>query len=156
MKRQHNYSATIEWTGNKGKGTSNYRDFERSHTISINNKPNILCSSDPDFLGDKTKYNPEELLLTSLASCHMLWYLHLCSESNIIVTKYIDNPTGIMIEKQNGSGYFSEVRLNPIIVVTEKSMIEKAIELHIKANELCFIANSVNFKMFHNPSCSTE
>ncbi len=156
MKRQHNYSATIKWTGNKGKGTSNYKEFERSHTISINNKPNILCSSDPAFLGDKTKYNPEELLLASLSSCHMLWYLHLCSESNIIVTKYIDNPTGIMIEKQNGSGYFSEVNLNPTIIVTENSMIEKAIELHKKANELCFIANSVNFKVFHNPSCLTE
>lgn len=156
MKRQHNYSATIKWTGNKGKGTSNYKEFERSHIISINNKPNILCSSDPAFLGDKTKYNPEELLLASLSSCHMLWYLHLCSESNIIVTKYVDNPTGIMIEKLNGSGYFSEVSLNPTIIVTENSMIEKAIELHKKANELCFIANSVNFKVFHNPNCSTE
>lgn len=156
MKRQHNYSATIKWTGNKGKGTSNYKEFERSHTISINNKPDILCSSDPAFLGDKTKYNPEELLLASLSSCHMLWYLHLCSESNIVLTKYIDNPTGIMIEKQNGSGYFSEVSLNPTIIVTENSMIEKAVELHKKANELCFIANSVNFKVFHNPSCLTE
>ena len=155
MKRQHNYSVTIKWTGNKGKGTSNYKEFERSHIISINNKPNILCSSDPAFLGDKTKYNPEELLLASLSSCHMLWYLHLCAESNIIATQYIDNTTGIMIEKPNGGGYFSEVSLNPTITVTENSMIEKAIELHKKANELCFIANSVNFKVFHNPSYTT-
>ncbi|CAM1359751.1 OsmC family protein [Tenacibaculum xiamenense] len=156
MKRQHNYSAIIKWTGNKGKGTLNYKEFERSHMISINNKPDILCSSDPVFLGDKTKYNPEELLLASLSSCHMLWYLHLCSESNVIVTEYIDEPTGIMIEKQNGSGCFSEVSLNPIIKVAEQSMIEKAIELHKKANELCFIANSVNFKVLHNPCCSTQ
>ena len=127
MKRQHYYSATIKWIGNKGKGTSNYKEFERSHIISINNKPDILCSSDPAFLGDKTKYNPEELLLASLSSCHMLWYLHLCSESNIIVTKYIDKPTGIMIERHNGSGYFSEVILNPTIKVTESSMIKKAL-----------------------------
>ncbi|TDQ27851.1 OsmC family protein [Tenacibaculum caenipelagi] len=156
MKKQHNYSATIEWTGNKGKGTSNYKEYERSHKISINNKPTILCSSDPAFLGDKTKYNPEELLLASLSSCHMLWYLHLCSESNIIVTKYIDNTTGIMSTKPNGSGYFSEVSLNPIVIVSENSMIEKANELHKKANGLCFIANSVNFKVFHNPSCLIE
>ena len=156
MKRQHNYSATIKWTGNKGKGTLNNKEFERSHMISINNKPDILCSSDPAFLGDKTKYNPEELLLASLSSCHMLWYLHLCSESNVVVTEYIDKPTGIMIEEPNGSGCFSEVSLNPIIKVTEQSMIEKPIELHKKANELCFIANSVNFKVFHNPCCSTQ
>ncbi|MGG6229376.1 OsmC family protein [Tenacibaculum sp. SDUM215027] len=155
MKGQHNYIANIEWTGNKGKGTSNYKDFERSHIISIDNKPNILCSSDPEFRGDKTKYNPEELLLASLSSCHMLWYLHLCSESNIIVTKYIDRATGIMITKPNGSGHFSEVSLSPTVVVSEDSMIEKAIELHKKANECCFIANSVNFKVLHNPICST-
>jgi len=156
MKRQHNYTATIKWIGNKGKGTSNYREFERSHIVSIDKKLDILCSSDPAFRGDKTKYNPEELLLASLSSCHMLWYLHLCSESNIIVTKYLDNATGIMIEKPNGSGYFSEVNLNPIVRVTENSMIEKAIELHKKANELCFIANSVNFKVSHNPECLLE
>ncbi len=156
MKRQHNYTATVKWTGNKGKGTSNYREFERSHIISIDKKPDILCSSDLVFRGDKTKYNPEELLLASLSSCHMLWYLHLCSESNIIVTKYLDNATGIMTEKPNGSGYFSEATLNPIVRVTENSMIEKAIELHKKANELCFIANSVNFKISHSPECLIE
>jgi organic hydroperoxide reductase OsmC/OhrA len=154
MKRQHDYSATIKWTGNNGKGTSNYNNFERDHSISNNNKPDILCSADPAFLGDKTKYNPEELLLASLSSCHMLWYLHLCSESNIVVTKYYDNATGIMIEKTDGSGCFSKVTLNPTIIVTENLMIEKAIELHKKANELCFIANSVNFKIFHKPNCS--
>ncbi len=156
MKKQHNYTTTIKWTGNKGKGTSDYRSFERSHIISIDNRPDILCSSDPAFLGDKTKYNPEELLLSALSSCHMLWYLHLCAESNIIVTKYLDNATGIMIEKSNGSGCFSEVTLNPIVIVTESLMIEKAIELHKKANELCFIANSVNFKVVHNPSCMIQ
>ncbi len=156
MKGQHNYTATVKWTGNKGKGTSNYREFERSHSISIDKKPDILCSSDPAFRGDKTKYNPEELLLASLSSCHMLWYLHLCSESNIVVTNYLDNVTGIMIEKPGGSGFFSEASLNPIVRVTENSMIEKAIELHKKANELCFIANSVNFKVSHNPECLIE
>ncbi len=156
MKRRHNYNATIKWTGNKGKGTSNYREFERSHVVSIDNKPDILCSSDPAFLGDKTKYNPEELLLASLSSCHMLWYLHLCSESSIITLKYLDTATGILIEKSNGSGCFSEVNLNPTVIVAENAMIEKAIELHKKANELCFIANSMNFKVFHHPSCLIE
>ena len=156
MKGQHNYTATVEWTGNKGIGTSGYKDFERSHTVSIDNKPTILCSSDPAFLGDRTKYNPEELLLASLSSCHMLWYLHLCAMAKIIVTKYTDNATGIMLENSNGSGYFSEVSLNPVVVITEPSMIERANALHKKANEYCFIANSVNFKVLHNPNCSTE
>lgn len=153
MQGQHHYNATIKWTGNKGMGTDNYRNYERSHQIIIENKPDISGSSDPAFRGDKTKHNPEDLLVSSLSSCHMLWYLHLCSESGVIVTDYIDNATGIMIETSNGGGQFTEVILNPIVTVTEVHMLDKAHELHKKANELCFIANSVNFPVRHN---STE
>jgi organic hydroperoxide reductase OsmC/OhrA len=139
------------WTGNKGTGTDNYRTYERSHSIVIKNKTDILGSSDPAFRGDKTRHNPEELLVASLSSCHMLWYLHLCSEVGVIVTDYIDKATGVMLETSNGGGQFHEVILNPIVTVTEKSMVDRANELHKKANELCFIANSVNFPVRHNP-----
>ena len=153
MNGQHQYQLTIQWTGNKGTGTSNYRAYERSHEIIAGNKAPIPASSDPAFRGDKTRYNPEELLVASLSSCHMLWYLHLCSEAGVIVTDYKDNATGIMIETANGGGYFKEVMLNPVVIVTDKSMVEKANALHAKANELCFIASSVNFKVSHNPIC---
>ena len=145
----HNYQATIRWTGNKGSGTDHYRNYERSHTITIGVKPPILASSDSAFRGDKTKHNPEELLVASLSSCHMLWYLHLCSEAGITVIDYVDNATGIMAETSNGGGRFSEVTLNPVVTVTEQGMIDKANKLHEKANELCFIANSVNFPVKH-------
>ena len=102
MTRQHHYKVTIKWTGNKGKGTKDYRSFGREHTISINEKPDILGSSDPAFLGDKTKHNPEDLLVSSLSTCHMLWYLHLCSETGVVVTEYSDNATGIMVNEHNG------------------------------------------------------
>ncbi len=151
MQGQHHYKATIKWTGNNGTGTENYRNYERSHQIIIENKPDISCSSDLAFRGDMTKHNPEELLVASLSSCHMLWYLHLCSEAGIIVSDYTDYATGIMVETSNGGGHFTEVTLNPIVIVAENSMIDKANELHIKANELCFIANSVNFPVRHNP-----
>ncbi|SIQ27177.1 Organic hydroperoxide reductase OsmC/OhrA [Chryseobacterium sp. RU37D] len=151
MNKHHHYKTTIQWTGNKGSGTSGYRDYERSHTISVENKTTIEGSSDPAFRGDKTKYNPEEMLLSSLSSCHMLWYLHFCAEAGIIVTEYTDHVTGIMQEAENGSGQFIEVTLHPNITVTDHSMIEKAEELHHKANEFCFIANSVNFPVKHIP-----
>ncbi|MEP6617040.1 MAG: OsmC family protein, partial [Ginsengibacter sp.] len=143
---------TVKWTGNQGTGTSNYRAYERCHSIIIDNKAEILVSSDPSFLGDKAKHNPEELLVASLSSCHMLWYLHLCSEANVIVVEYEDNAAGIMVETANGGGHFTEVTLHPIVTVTNISMTEKANELHKKANALCFIANSVNFPVRHNPT----
>ena len=156
MNGEHSYSLRVEWTGNSGEGTSNYKLYERSYTIIVDNKPDILASADPAFRGDKTKHNPEDFLVAALSSCHMLSYLHLCAVSGVIVTDYIDNATGIMIDTLNGRGHFSEVTLNPSVTVSENSMIEKANELHKKANELCFIANSVNFAVHHKPSCKIK
>ena len=153
MSKQHFYNLTVRWTGNKRQGTKDYRSYERSHTVLIENKSEILCSSDPAFRGDKSKHNPEELFLASISGCHMLWYLHLCSEAGIIVLDYTDHATGIMQETEDGSGHFKEVTLNPIVIVSESSMIEKANELHYRANKLCFIANSCNFPIYHQPLC---
>ena len=152
MNKEHHYNLTVKWTGNTGSGTSNYRNYERSHSILVNGKAELLGSSDPSFRGDKTKHNPEDLLLASLSSCHLLWYLHLCSEAGVIVLDYEDNPTGIMVETDNGGGRFTEVTLQPIVTVSDPKMIEKASELHKKANKLCFIANSVNFLVAHKSS----
>ncbi len=156
MGKHHSYRTTVQWTGNKGIGTSGYRQYERSHTISVENKPDIPASSDPAFLGDTTRYNPEELLVASLSSCHMLWYLHLCSEAGVIVTDYTDNATGIMLEGSDGGGRFTDVTLRPRVIVKESSMVERAKNLHKNANDLCFIANSVNFKVGHIPIIESE
>lgn len=149
----HYYALTIQWTGNKGTGTSHYRTYDRQHRIKKENAPEIDGSSDPAFRGDKTKYNPEDLLVASLSSCHLLWYLHLCAEAGVIVVNYMDNATGIMEETADGSGKFTEVTLHPIVTVSQVSMIDKANELHKKANKLCYIANSVNFPVHHVPVC---
>ncbi len=151
MKGQHKYATLVRWTGNKGVGTSDYKSYERSHIISADGKPDIEGSSDPAFRGDKSKYNPEDMMVAALSSCHMLWYLHVCAEAGVVVTDYFDNATGIMVETSNGGGRFTEITLNPTITVSEASMIEDAKLLHKKANELCFIANSVNFLTKHNP-----
>ena len=156
MKAQHKYSLTVQWTGNNGQGTNDYHPYERSHTVHIDNKVDIYCSSDPAFRGDKTKHNPEELFVASIASCHMLWFLHLCAEAGIIVLNYTDNATGIMQETENGSGHFIEVLLQPLVIVSDPSMIEKANDLHAKANQFCFIANSCNFPIHHKPTCKTN
>lgn len=156
MNGKHQYKLTVKWTGNNGKGTDNYRSYDRSHIISAANKVDILCSADPSFLGDKTKYNPEELLVASISTCHMLWYLHLCSEAGVVVIGYTDNATGTMQETEDGGGHFTEVTLSPNVIVSHKSMADKANELHHKANKTCFIANSCNFPVHHKPSCTIK
>lgn len=155
--KAHHYTIDLKWTGNEGKGTQNYKTYNRNHSINADGKYNeILGSSDPLFRGDKTKYNPEDLFLSSIASCHMLWYLHLCAANHIIVTSYTDKATGIMEESHNGSGQFKEVTLHPVIVIEDESQIGRAMELHTDANKMCFIANSCNFKIGHEAEITSS
>ncbi|GGG65611.1 OsmC family protein [Epilithonimonas arachidiradicis] len=154
--KHHQYKSKIVWTGNTGESTKNHRSYQRSYTISVDGKADILGSSDPAFLGNPALHNPEDLLLASVSSCHLLWYLHLCSVNKILVLEYEDFAEGTMMENENGSGKFSEIILKPRIVVAEKEMIEKAFELHNKANEYCFIANSLNFEVKHQPEITTK
>ncbi len=156
MNKTHQYSIGVQWTGNLGSGTSAYTAYERSHLIVGNNKQSILASSDPAFRGDPLCYNPEELLVASLSSCHMLWYLHLCAEAGVIVVDYKDQAEGTMEESSMEEdpsivGKFTSVTLHPTIAITELSMIDKANELHHKAHQLCYIANSVNFPVNCKP-----
>lgn len=153
MVHEHNYKITTEWTGNTGEGTKNVRTYDRSHTVTIQGKPELFLTTDNPHVGDKSKLNPEDLLVSAISSCHMLSYLYLCSLEGIVVMAYTDQATGIMIEKESGGGSFSEVVLNPIFHLADDRMVERAIELHHKAHEICFIANSVNFEVKCNPTC---
>ena len=149
---EHNYNATIKWTGNtNGKGTASYKSYDRSYEVVIANKNVIQGSSDPAFLGDKSKHNPEELFLASISSCHMLWFLHLCSKEGITVVGYRDFAEGKMIENRNGSGQFEEVVLKPSVIIKEKDKIALVNNIHEQANKMCFIANSCNFEIRHEP-----
>ena len=145
------YSVTVTWTGNTGSGTSAYRSYERAHEITGPGKHPILGSSDPAFRGDSARYNPEESLVGALSACHMLWYLHLCSAEGIAVTSYQDIAEGVMTERPDGSGSFSEVVLQPEITVPPGTDLDKARALHQDAHKYCFIANSVNFPVRHEP-----
>ncbi|HXM45529.1 MAG TPA: OsmC family protein [Bryobacteraceae bacterium] len=153
--KTHHYAVVVEWTGNTGTGTSGYRSYERRHEISAGNgKPPIAGSSDPAFRGDPARWNPEELLVASLSACHKLWYLHLCAEAGIIVLAYIDHAEGVMGEAADGSGFFKRVILRPQVTVAAGSDLAMARALHDAAHAKCFIANSVNFPVEHEPEIS--
>lgn len=152
MARTHHYALQVTWTGNRGTGTSGYRDFGREHEVSGPGKPVLPGSSDPSFRGDPERYNPEELLVAALSQCHMLWFLHLAATSGVVVTEYTDRPEGTMAEAADGGGEFTEVVLRPEATVAGAGVTEGIEELHRRAHELCFIARSVNFPVRHDPT----
>jgi len=143
--KTHTYRTQVRWSAEGGEGTSSYRAYRRDHTIQVEGKPALLASSDPLFRGDAARYNPEELLVASLSSCHMLWYLHLCATGGVTVLEYTDDALGTMEESADGSGRFAEVQLRPRVTVDAASSRERAFALHEKAHDMCFIARSVNF-----------
>jgi organic hydroperoxide reductase OsmC/OhrA len=154
--KKHNYHILVTWTGNLGSGTSSYRAYSRNHEVKSADKPVIPASSDPSFRGDTSRYNPEELLVASLSQCHMLWFLHLCSEQGVTVIAYVDHAVGTMEEDNNGGGRFTEIILRPLVTIDkpdENSLIEA---LHKQANKLCFIANSCNFPVKHEGEVIVE
>jgi organic hydroperoxide reductase OsmC/OhrA len=143
--KTHDYEVSTVWTGNTGEGTSTYEGYARDHIIQGEGKASIKGSSAPSFRGDPSRYNPEELLVASLSSCHMLWYLHLCSANGINVLEYKDRASGRMEEGADGAGRFVQVVLRPDVWITPESDPVRAKALHAEAHRLCFIANSVNF-----------
>jgi organic hydroperoxide reductase OsmC/OhrA len=149
--RTHTYTCDLTWTGNLGSGTSGYKAYARDHVFGGPAKPDLPGSSDPAFRGDASRYNPEELLVAALSSCHMLWYLHLCSDAGVVVVAYGDAARGTMVEDAARGGYFTQATLHPKVTIARGSDVAKARELHHAAHEKCYIANSVNFPVTCEP-----
>ena len=151
--KQHIYRVTVEWTGNQGAGTAGYTVYDRDHIISADTKTPIAGSSDPAFRGNPSRWNPEELLLASIAACHQLWYLHLCATAGVSVISYRDQPVATMLEAADGSGRFIDVVLQPVVTIRSGDKAT-ALRLHNEAHRHCFIANSLNFPVRCEPCIS--
>lgn|SRR3990167_5243137 len=151
MLKDHLYSTKIIWSGAKQGSTKSYATYSREFTIHSEGKTELVCSADKIFRGDGGLYNPEDLFLSTIASCHMLWYLHLCADSGIQVISYTDTPTANLHINEDGSGQFTEVTLHPLVEIQDKELMAKAQHLHEAAHEKCFIARSVNFPVKVHP-----
>jgi organic hydroperoxide reductase OsmC/OhrA len=152
MAFKHLFKATAKWTSKQNPELTS-RFYSKSHTISLEGKPILEVSAAKAFKGDPSLYNPEDLLLSSLVSCHMMSYLYVCSQNGIEVLAYSDNAEATLEVNSDGSGRFTEVRLNPKVTIANSDKAEVAVALHKKANQLCFIANSCNFPVVHHASC---
>ena len=148
--RKHHYCTTTRWTGNLGTGTSAYAAYSRSHEVSGPGKSAAIAgSSDAAFRGDPARYNPEELLVSALSACHMLWVLHLCADAGIVITEYADDAEGEMAEHDDGSGEFTRVVLRPRMKITDGGRIAEAAAIHDRAHAVCCLAQSMNFPVEH-------
>jgi organic hydroperoxide reductase OsmC/OhrA len=147
----HSYVTTVTWTGNRGPGTTGYRDYGREHVVAADGPGTLDGSSDPAFRGDATRWNPEQLLVAALSQCHLLSYLHLCAVNGVVVTAYTDRARGTM-STAGGGGRFTEVVLAPAVTVVSADMVDRALALHEDAHRNCFIAASVNFPVRHEPT----
>ena len=157
MAKSHRYHTTIEWTGNRGTGTSAYGAYGRDYTVKMAGKADLLGSADPAFRGDPQRTNPEELLLAAIAACHQLWYLHLCADAGIVVTAYVDNSEALMDEGNSATpGRFLRATLRPRVTITAAEKLAQAQALHREAHRLCFIANSLNFPVECEPEIVLE
>ena len=97
MPGEHSYAMRATWTGERGSGTSGYRDYDRSVTLEVEGKPALLGSADAPFRGDPARWNPEDMLLASLVQCHLLSYLHACVTAGVVVTAYHDDATATLV-----------------------------------------------------------
>ncbi len=82
----------------------------------------------------------------------MLWYLDLAARAGVVVTDYVDDPTATMVVNADGSGQFERVVLRPSVTITDPDDRSRALELHSRAHQMCFIARSVNFPVDCEPT----
>lgn len=150
MNPEHRFAVFLEWTGNRGAGTRDYRAYGRDHVVRAEGKHEISGSSARVFHGDSERWNPEEMLIASLSQCHLLSYLHVAASNGVVVTDYTDAATGIMKQTADGGGHFASVTLRPVVTISAGDL-DLALSLHHDASLKCFIANSMNFPVGHEP-----
>ena len=146
----HRFHAHLVWTGAAKGPAISYAGYSRDYRVEIDGKPPLLGSSAPVYRGDPGLHNPEDLLVAALSACHMLWFLHLCTDHGIHVSAYQDDADGTM-ELKGEEIAFTEVILRPRATIIQGDKA-KALALHQDANRKCFIANSVNFPVRHEPT----
>ena len=160
MPQLHQYSVDLAWTGARRLGTTSFTAYGRDHELRAGERPVILATSDPHFRGDARRWSPEDLLVSSVAQCHMVWLLHVAARDGVAVLGYSDSASGTIRVESAGQGHFTEVVLHPRVLVASGatlpggSPVTDAVlgALHAEAQEHCFIARSVNFPVRVQPA----
>jgi organic hydroperoxide reductase OsmC/OhrA len=124
------HEARVTWRPHK-------RDLRAHEAVAGGQLVEGSCAS--EWGGDPGKADPEELFVASLSACHMLWFLDLARRERLRVKTYEDEAEGFM----DGTR-FTRVALRPLVEWEgDEPSAEVVAELHRRAHERCFIANTV-------------
>lgn len=138
--------AKINWS--RGDQVFSDGKYARKHSISFDGGFAIPCAPTASIkppLGALDAADPEELLVASVSSCHMMWFLDLARKAGFVVNSYEDNPIGKMARRDDGKVAIVLVTLNPKIEFEGNAPNRQELEtLHHNAHEVCNIANSIN------------
>ncbi|MBD5805255.1 OsmC-like protein [Azoarcus sp. Aa7] len=135
------HSAAIEWSRAPNPGDP--KTYSRNHVATLAGGQEVKMSSSPDFLGDPQCADPEQMVVTALASCHMLFFLALADVKGFPVAHYSDNPVG-HLEKTDKGLAITRIVLSPRVGFVDKQPdADTLAAIHASAHKRCFIANSL-------------
>lgn len=141
----HTYPLTLTW-----RGTTATSEYSRDAEVTTSGKHALQVSSAPEYAGNPARWNPEDLLGSALATCHMLTFLALASKTKLEVTAYEDKAEAVL-DTVDKVTKVTEIRLSPTIRVARGTDAGKVVEMFHKAHKYCFVANSITCKVVMNP-----
>jgi organic hydroperoxide reductase OsmC/OhrA len=142
--RESQFQSQVRWTGSYVSGQTGGRSYTRDMLVEPAGKPPIPGSAGTQFFGDAARYNPEDLMLASLAECHLLTYLALATKAGIRFEALSIQVTGVL-GSSGGKTRFVRATLTPIATLAAGADNTLAQALHRDAHEQCFMSNSINF-----------
>ena len=149
------YTAETLWLRNDGDFLGNR--YSRRHLLRFDGGLEVPGSSSPHVvplpMSDASALDPEEAFVSSLSSCHMLWFLSIAGKRKFCVDRYFDTASGVMEKNADGKMAMTVVTLRPDVVFSGERQPgrEELAQLHHDAHEACFIANSVKTEVRCEP-----
>jgi organic hydroperoxide reductase OsmC/OhrA len=141
------YTATIRWTRDPETDFARGQ-YSRAHSWSFDGGITLAASASPHIVpapwSNKDAVDPEEAFVASLASCHMLFFVDFARRAGLVIDTYVDEAEGVLEKRDDGKMWMSQVTLRPKIDWSGDAPDDATVaDLHHKAHEACFIANSV-------------
>ena len=141
------HATKLTWSRNDAPFT--YKEYPREHQLDYGNGHTLACTAAAEYLGNPDLPDPEQAFVASLSSCHMLTFLAFCSMKKLTLDTYTDEAVGFLEKDESGKPILARVELHPKTTFAEGIEVppETLAELHHKAHQECFLANSVKTKI---------